>query len=71
MNYFCDLNIVVDHCHIRDISPRICCCFCPDREECHSLQRKDLTSGEQYVIIMPCIVENKEVDYCSECEHSI
>jgi len=70
MNYFCDLDTIVNDCQIRGTLPRICCCFCPYKIDCHKKQRKDLQNHTSSVI-MPCIVNNEEIDHCRECEHQI
>lgn len=70
MKYFCDLDTIVVDCQIRGTVPRICCCMCPYKKDCHEKQINLLKNKEIYDI-MPCISNNGEIDYCIECEHLI
>jgi hypothetical protein len=70
---FCAVDIVPVICPYRDTTPKVCCCDCPDKWECHERQKEmvELNHGSDTTqIIMPCVnLGDDEEDPCIDCEY--
>lgn len=63
---FCSNEIVPSICKFRDAQPRVCCCFCPIKWECHAEQAKLAAEG---ATILPCVeLDASDDDMCIDCD---
>ena len=67
---FCSNPIVPDFCPFRETIPKVCCCSCHLKVECHAKQKEMAEDNGDYSKVLPCVrmTEEDERDYCNDCE---
>ena len=67
---FCSSPIVPEICPFRDTTPKVCCCTCPLKWECHAKQKEMAKESGDYSKVLPCVRldEEDERDYCNDCD---
>jgi len=67
---FCSSPIVPDFCAFRESIPKVCCCSCPLKWECHTKQKEMAKESGDYSKVLPCVQldEEDERDYCNDCD---
>lgn len=67
---FCSSFIIPVICSFRDTTPKVCCCTCPLKWECHKKQKEIAEANKDYSNILPCVRldDDDEEDYCKNCD---
>jgi len=66
---FCTSDIKPVICPFRDTEPKVCCCECAEKWDCHSKQKEIAELNENYSNVMPCVkLSDEEEDYCKDCD---
>ena len=68
---FCNNSIVPVFCPFREAIPKVCCCTCPLKWECHAKQKEMAEDTGDYSNVLPCVrlTEEDDRDYCNDCDH--
>jgi hypothetical protein len=67
---FCSLDIVPSICKFRDSTPKVCCCFCPEKWECHAEQARLLKETGNVDDILPCVeLTDEDENWCKDCDY--
>ena len=69
---FCSSDIVPIICPFRASTPKVCCCTCPLKWECHQKQKEIAEANNDYTNIMPCVKLSEaedDIDYCNDCDY--
>ena len=67
---FCSSPIVPVICPFRETIPKVCCCSCHLKLECHTKQKEMAEDSGDYSNILPCVrlSMEDERDYCNDCD---
>tara|TARA_B110000116_G_scaffold267036_1_gene278739 strand:+ start:48 stop:284 length:237 start_codon:yes stop_codon:yes gene_type:complete len=67
---FCSSPIIPEICPFRESIPKVCCCTCPLKLECHTKQAEMAKESGDYSKVLPCVRLDKEDerDYCNDCD---
>jgi len=67
---FCDNSLEPFNCPFRETTPKICCCNCPLKWDCHAEQKEYAEQNDAYNQILPCVTlnEDEEENYCKNCQ---